>query len=431
MKIELTEYEESINWPLSSSKNIEQSSIQWKKRLGLKQEAFQLSIMNNQTKIRAIGVTGFLNIDGVDIEVKPKFLATSGSEKWRKVLWNILLFVDNHSKNIYGQASIEENSASDNFLDLLGSVFLNSIQEATSESFPRGYVEESGFYTNIRGNIDYSKISSILEHPFLFPCKYDAYTEDISINRLLKWSGEFLSKHTKSFNLSNLILESIQHIQADSNQPPGLIEAENITLPAQFHYLETALKISKMLLKQESLYFKSNSMKSFGFLWNSHDVYEEFLHKILMITARLFETKNSARRHEKTCIAYPFMETSQLINEFPDFKIKENNKTIFILDAKYKKNKILKNSKHGLANAEDVNQIIVACKIEQCLHGILVFPSNNEYGTYHQTWKVNDDGYPKYISNMYINLEKMHLVNGQHTLSKDIFNELQTIKSYT
>lgn len=428
--MELIEYGSFEDWPLPSSKHVNQSSIQWKQRLGLREEPFRLSIKNNQTIIRAIGVTGFINIDGVDIEIKPKFLATSASEKWRKILWNILLFIENSSKNIFSEASIKETSDADNFLDLLGWIFLNSMQEASTEGFPRGYIEGTGYHTEIKGNIDYSKISSILERPFVFPCKYDIYSEDINVNRLLKWAGQFLSERTKSFKLSNLILESIQHIQADGSRPPGLIEAENIILPVQFHYAEIALKIAKMLLKQESLYFKSSSMKSFGFLWNSHDVYENFLHKILMISASLFESKHHLKRHEKTSIASPHIGTSQFINQYPDYKIKKNNETIFILDAKYKKNKILKNLQHGLAGSEDVNQVIVACNMDKCLHGVLLFPSGDIHGTYHQTWEVNNEGYPKYISNIYINLEEMYLPNGHYILARKIFNELKTIRLY-
>lgn len=428
--MELIEYGTFQAWPYPSSRGIEFSSKQWKKRLGLRQNPFDITIENDQINIRATGVTGFVNIDGVDLEVKPKFLASSSSDKWRKLLWNILLVLEDSSNSLLSEAGVEKSYEADNFVDLLGWAFLNSIQDASLEGFPRGYQEQEGVFSEIKGSIDYSKISSVLQRPFMFPCKYDEYVQDIPVNRLLKWAGVFLSSHVKSFKLSSLLNENIQHIHAESSQPPGLIEAENIRLSTQFHYIETAFTIAKMLLKHESLHFESSPIRSFGFLWKSHDIYEDFLHKILILSSNFLAPGSYVIREETTLVAEPFITTNRDINEYPDYKIIVDNEVAFVVDAKYKTNQMLSDTTHGLAKTSDINQVIVACKIDKCLHGILIFPGDDISGTYHQTWKINDDGFPKYISNIYINLEEMYSRNGEYILAKKLTEELKIIHSY-
>lgn len=417
-------------WPSSSTSELENNSNIWKEKLGLKQEPFHLVIRNNQVNVRAIGITGFVNVNGIDIEIKPKFLASTSSDKWRKLLWNILLFVENSSNSIFGEHSVQESEDNSHFLDLLGWVFLNSIQATSLEGFPRGYVEQRDFCTELRGRIDYSKIVTVLQNPFVFPCIYDEYSEDIIVNRLLKWAGTFLSTQVKSTHLSNMILYNIQHIQADGSQPPSVVEAEHIVLPAQYHYAEPALKIAKMLLRNKSLHYEQGAFSSSGFLWKSHDVYENFIHNILIMTMSFFGNRMILHREAITNVALPFIYTSQGINEYPDFKIKEGNSSIFILDAKYKMNNLRRELVYGLSNTEDINQIIVACKIEKCLHGILIYPSENGRDTHHQTWKINDDGFPKYVSNLYLNLEVMAELGGPQSLSKQMFEQLEIIHSY-
>jgi len=430
LNISLVEYGDYEVWPLPSTLELEKSSNVWKEKLGLRQSPLQIAIRNNQKSIRAVGVTGFVCVNGVDIEIKPKFLATATNDKWRKMLWNILLFVESSSDSLFGEHSVDETDEDSHFLDLLGWVFLSSIKIASLEGFPRGYVERRESSREIKGSIDYSQITAFMQKPFTFPCIYDEYSEDISVNRLLKWAGTLLSHQVKSSRLSNLILDNLQHIAANSGIVPGIVEAEHITLPAQYNYVESALKIAKMLLRNKSLHFEQGLFNNSGFLWKSHQVYEDLLHKILLMSMRYFGNRYTLQREKATIVANPFYCTTQKIDEYPDFKMKHGNEVVCILDAKYKRNNVRRSNAYGLANTEDINQIIVACKIEKCLHGVLVYPSENGQDSHHQTWRINDEGFPKYISNLYLNIEVMGEREGAKRLSKQMFDQVEILLSY-
>lgn len=421
MNIKLTEYGEAVGFSSVSLSELEKLSKIWKQRLGLKDNPFNLLIVDNQTQLRAIGVAGFINVDGVDIEIKPKFLQETEDEKWRKLLWNILALTENYSNNIFGVAGVERGDENANFLDVMGWVFLNSLKESLTEGMPRGYVEKEAVFNEIKGNIDYTKIKSILEKPFSFPCKYDEYDEDIALNRLLKWAGIFLSEKVNSFFLSHMIRDYTSQIHA-SSLPPGPIEADNIVLPSQFFQLQSALSISKMLLKQEDFHHKNNrNLKSFGFLWKSHKVYEDFLKKVLSISIKHIHPNYNLVSQYSIIVGEKYVGATENIFEKPDFKIKKDKDIIFILDAKYK----LRNN----PKPEDFNQIIVACKVGKCLYGILLFPSS-QGKTFHKTWKINSVGYPKYISSIYLNLEIMAEYKGEYTLAYEIADELKKIATY-
>lgn len=431
MNISLVEYGDYEVWRIPSTLELEKSSNAWKEKLGLRQSPFHIAIRNNQKSIRAVGVTGFVSVNGVDIEIKPKFLASTANDQWRKMLWNILLFVESSSDSLFGEHSVDETDEDSHFLDLLGWVFLSSIQIASLEGFPRGYVERREFTREIKGSIDYSQITAFMQNPFTFPCIYDEYSEDIAINRLLKWAGTLLSHQVKSSRLSNLLLDNLQHIEANGGVVPSIVEAEYITLPAQYNYVEPALKIAKMLLRNKSLHFEQGLFSNSGFLWKSHQVYEDLLHKILLMAMKHFGNRYTLQREKATTVANPFHYTTQKIDEYPDFKMKHGNEVACILDAKYKRNNVRRsNNTYGLANTEDINQIIVACKIEKCLHGVLVYPSENGQDSHHQTWCINDEGFPRYISNVYLNIEIMAEREGAKQLAKQMFDQLEVLFAY-
>lgn len=423
MNLKLVEYGEAVDLSSLSNLEVQRLSTIWKNRLGLQDLPFKLSISGDKEQIRALDVAGFINIDGVDIEIKPKFLQdTTRDEEWRKLLWNILALTENYSNNIFGVAGVERANENTSFLDVMGWTFLNSIRESLAEGMPRGYVEREGFFSDIRGSIDYTKINSILEKPFLFPCKYDEYNEDIPINRLLKWAGNFLSEKVHSFGLSHMIRDSSSLINT-CPIPPGPIEADNIVLPIQFSQLQTALSIAKMLLRQEDLSHNNNKdLKSFGFLWKSHKVYEDFLKKILAISIKYINSNYSLVSQSSILIGNKHFNATENLFEKPDFKIKSGEDIIYILDAKYK----LGNN----PKPEDLNQVIVACQVEKCLHGILLFPNSNGVDTYHKTWKINSNGYPKYVSGIYLNLENMSVLRGEYKLAREVSEELKKIISY-
>ena len=426
MNLKLIEYGSAVDTNNLNLKDLSYISKKWKNELELNNEPFSIIVENGNHKIRAQGITGFINIDNVDIEIKPKFLTQNSSNKWRKLLWNILLAIDDYSKNIFDKAGVDSSLESDTFLDIMGWVFLNSLESSSIEGYPRGYQDNEGFFYEIKGSIDYSKISTIISKPLYFPCKYDTYSEDIPINRLLKWGALFLSKNVKSNMLATRLIDISYSIKTESSIPPGILEAENIFLPPQFQYIEDALSIAKKLLKQESLHYKSSSIKSFGFLWKSYDIYEKFIGRLLDIAINSSNQNLKLEIQSKIEVAKPYKKTRQVINQFPDFKIKRDNETLFILDAKYKNNSYLKNNTHGLPTSSDINQVIIACQIERAKHGILIYPSNDTYGTYHQTWKVNYSD-SLYISTLYVNLEKMSHSQGEYILAKEIMNELEAI----
>jgi 5-methylcytosine-specific restriction endonuclease McrBC regulatory subunit McrC len=148
------------------------------------------------------------------------------------------------------------------------------------------------------------------------------------------------------------------------------------------------------------------------------------------MTIRLSGNRLTLQREKVTLVARHFRNTLQNIDEYPDFKIKDRDEIIFILDAKYKKNNVRRGNVHGLANTEDINQIIVACKIEKCLHGVLVYPSKDGQDSNHQTWQINDEGFPKYISNLYLNIEVMAEKGGPHQLAKQMLDQLEILTTY-
>lgn len=428
MHLSIEEYGQKIKWPKTNTKLVENISNQWKKTLGIRQEPFTI---DNQNYIRSSAVTGFVTIDKINIEIKPKFLNDiPESNTWRQVLWNILIFNNSNSIAILSESLISKAISKNSILDLIGWVFLNEIRQLKS-GIPRSYITQENELKTLRGKLDIRKIISLAINPHGLHCIYDEYTDNIFVNQLFKWACTILSQNVESSHLSGLLNQELIFFKDITFNPfPSLEKTKRIKLPSQYKHAEALLTISILLLENHNVEYNFGNFKNFGFLWNSHEVYEDFLYKILKICISHFNNKNMILIKEKqTTLATSISNVNKIIQK-PDYIIKENTNNIFILDAKYKYLEYDElTNKHKNPKKEDVNQMLVACFFEECKHGILIYPGNSKTGTKVHSFMVNHVGNPKYIHVLYINLEVMVDFKNYKILSKEIYDQLLIVQN--
>ncbi|MBY9078941.1 McrC family protein [Paenibacillus sp. CGMCC 1.18879] len=344
----------------------------WKKKLGLAFPPFETMVNGKFLDVYAKGVTGFVRIDDINVEVKPKFLDNSDdSQHWRVALTKALLITNQQSmldRNF--TSSSESNSA---FLDLMAETFYNSLKSGIEQGLSKSYKVEKELLNHYKGKYDTRSITSLFTHPHLIPCVYDEYTEDHLLNQLFKWTASELAKSVLSIDLSNRLIELENMISANNVSNFDLLQVENIYLSPQYNYLEDALQISKLLLQNKSLEHADGSSELRGFLWNSAVVYEGLIKSAI---------RNICRKSHYTFsdASFTFVEIVEAsgalpqktqLRTSPDVRIMDNGASRYLIDAKYKVwTKQPKN--------EDIYQVMAGARVVDCPMVVLMYPKTKQ-----------------------------------------------------
>ena len=190
----------------------------WKKKLGLNYLPFYFNDNLNNLSLTLFcrGVTGFVKIGEITFEIMPKFLDHKNSKNWKIALANLLFLQENPLK--YKSNLILSNPIKESLPDLLADTFIKELEKCIHLGLPNEYKYVEKELSYFKGSYNSRKAISHLLNPLYIPCKYDEYTSNTSINRLLKVAAatelsKLVSLPRKSINLMELASE----IQAGFN----------------------------------------------------------------------------------------------------------------------------------------------------------------------------------------------------------------------
>lgn len=422
MQVDLVEYAQPIKWQWGRENLnlIEWSSLLWQERLGLAQAPFEIQyIGENQHTLRVLGVTGFIKVGDLSLDIRPKFLDTAPAEKWRKSLWKILVAVE---KNPLAMSLADADiTLTDSFADLLGWVFVDSLQRASQEGMPRGYTETEELLPVLRGRLDSSRLIDTINHPGRIPCVFDIYSEDIPANRLFRWGANVLKHSVRSLRLSRLLSDISDSFSYISLQTPGLLEVEHLTLPFQFSHLDPALNVCRLLYRQQSLYHSSGEITVPGFLWHSSDVFEKFARYLLQQVCLLHEGWTVEKTTQVLgLIQTPIPSINRTIQVIPDFILKEFGNPLITLDAKYK-------IWSAQPKASDFYQVLAAARISDSSKAALIYPSDTNELRAPITWKIVAACNPLQVSALFLNLTTMGDADGEQRLVSALDKDLDSL----
>lgn len=396
-----------------------QESLLWKRRLGLRELPIAVEYAGpDKFALRAQGVAGVLQAGDEAIEIQPKFLESASTKSWKQALFHILAIVDTLS--IFSQGPSVDADQDEAFADLLGHAILDGMNTAREEGYPRGYSEVEGSLPVLRGRLNTAAIATLLVNPHQVPCIYDVYSEDIPINRLLRWAAYRLSNLVRSRQLARQLTEAADELQGVEGTPPGLIEAENLRVSMQYSYLQPAIDAARLLLRQQSLHYQQGAMRGISFLWKSFDVFERFTRHLL--TRACAAAPDWNLEMPGLTLAAGIGNTGGLLEAIPDFRIRAQGRTLLILDAKYKTW-----PREGRPDAANVYQVMAYGRLGNCENVCLIYPLSAHSPNALQTWKIQKKGMPVFVHALFVDLMTMIKQNGEQILVERLKSDIEEI----
>ncbi|GEM_PF-1098440 len=423
MRLRLTEYGQPVPW-LGTDADLERlggEALRWRSVLGLAGSPIAIEYLGgHRHTVRAEGVTGFLQVGRTAVEIRPKFLAGGDEADWRRALWAILAVVEERPR--VGELTLATRTDAESLPDLLGWVLVESLEQGHALGFPRGYVEHSSSVDVLRGRLEVNRIAEMLVTPYSLPCVYDVYDEDVAVNRLFRWAALILGGLARSPFLSRRLGDAAAAIGHAADTPPGIIEAEHISLPATYRHLEPALHVARMLLRRESLLHVWGQEQAVSFLWNSADIFERFVNYLLLqLCGRTVGVRLDDRGQTLAMPISSGVTTPPAILTYPDARLRAGGRTRLVLDAKYKTL-----GTGGRPSNEDIYQVMAAGRVNACDEVYLLYPSPSGARLAPLRWSLLGAGQPRRVTALFIDLLEMGRPAGEERLGQALAVDLGT-----
>ena len=398
---------------------IRSAAESWKGRLGLAQPPFEVVGVGRECSLRATGVTGVVEVDGLTIEVIPKFLDGTDVSRWKQALWNVLVHVGGEPLIAPARVLL---STEGNPADLLARTLLRGLSEAWLDGLPRAYEEQVAALPFLRGRIVPARAAELEWRPDAVICKYDAFIEDNPTNRLLRWAVRTLAPMVRSTRLARELDTADERFAGldVGLQPPGPVEAERLQLSPQHHHLSDALEVAKLVLSERSIEHGNGAVVGVGFLWRSADVFERFI-KLLLLRACAGAGREMVDDAVRVATLRTTAAAQRILWTYPDARIREGGRTVAVLDAKYKL------WKHRRPAPADTYQVIAGGWLEQCDPIGLIYPAPGGRARGPVIWRLLGPGAPRRLCAMFVDITRMGEPGGEEQLVAALAADLAVV----
>ncbi len=272
---------------------------------------------------------GILNFDAKDYYLLPKISKKDAENNLDIFIYMLMKAYDIKLEN-EDIASCKNNSH--NILEVFIQIFAHKLFREFQRGVYKEYITEQDNLRILRGKY---LINENLKHNFTnekIYCEYDEFSEDNTLNQFFLYAIKTLLRYTKNKKLlkqCELILNEVEFKQFDIN-----------TLNIHFNRLNARFKDNfefAILLLSKSIPLFAKDKKSFAFLFDMNDLFENFIGKI-------YEDIDSSTK-------------TQTQKDFGNLRLKPDIITSnMIIDTKYKKVK----------NKDDLN---VADKYQMFVYG--------------------------------------------------------------
>ena len=216
--------------------------------------------------------------------------------------------------------------------DLFGAVawlFESEVRRASRYGLTRGYRERDETLSTIRGRIDIgAQLRARQGRRFPLECRYQDYTEDSDLNRVLK------AAHRRLLRLPRLERELGRRIHRHMRL---FNEVEEIDYPPMgvpklgFNRLndlwEPPAVLADLILRQDSVRDRTGSALGMSFTVDMNKVFERFVEVVV---------REEARRHGYVLQPQAPRRLTRSVRMRPDLVIKAAGHDVAVADAKYK-----------------------------------------------------------------------------------------------
>jgi 5-methylcytosine-specific restriction enzyme subunit McrC len=288
-----------------------------------------------------------------------------------------LMFLIGYSlDSVRWQETFPEVEEAPDLLEAIVPAFVAAVHRATTRGVLRGYQERNQDLSTVRGRIDFDLL--IKKRYGIFPpidCRFDDYTADVEMNRLLLAATDRLLALPGLGPASIGSLRSLRTLFGDVSRtryaPHAVPEVRYTRLTA--HY-RIAVELARLILRGLTVELGPSEVRARGFFLNMAQVFEDFLVIALREALGLSERSFPQGAQGRTLR----LDRAGRIRLEPDLSWWERGRCVFVGDAKYKRTPAPTGVKHP-----DLYQLFAYAQAADLQTGLLVYAAGeSEPGQY-------------------------------------------------
>ena len=332
--------------------------------------------------LRAGQVVGVLTTPDVTIEILPKIDADSDTEL-RHSLVRMLAIARNLpiADHELTPLSIQH----DNLLEILIRVFSKRLRTAVRRGLSHRYVGTEDDLPRLKGKLDVQRqFSRNVVRPDRLACRFDEFSPDTPLNRVLKAAIVRLIKLSDSHDNKRILIELLARF--DDVSEIAILPQQRISLDRTNRSFHQLYHHAKLLLSGEWQSTTSGNIEGFSLLFPMNELFEEYIGRSLKIAlpSMTVELQHSSYH----AIRWP--EKRFLLK--PDIVINGN----IIIDTKWKKLKLKSEKRHFGIEQADIYQLLAYARAYEAKRIVLLYPwhrdlDQSQAGIYQQWRSAGDD----------------------------------------
>ena len=252
--------------------------------------------------------------------------------------------------------------------------FVAQVRRAFRGGLLHGYRVEEDTLHGVRGRIRFD--DQIRDRYGIFPpveVRYDEFTEDIELNRLIKAAIIRLGRMRIRSGSARVKLRNFDRLLgqvAEVEYPRGAIP--DVSFDRLNRRYEPAIRLAQLILRSTSIELRRGAARASSFLVDMNKVFEDFmvtaLRDTLRVTERDFPQGGAGRRMR--------LDRAGKVALQPDLSWWEGGRCVFVGDLKYKK------TDHGVPNA-DLYQLLAYTIAADLSGGLLIYAQGEGDPTVH------------------------------------------------
>jgi 5-methylcytosine-specific restriction enzyme subunit McrC len=282
-----------------------------------------------------------------------------------------LLFLTSYSLDpVRWQEAASVLSAHRDLLAAVGSMFAFLVRRATRRGVLRGYRDRSEPLMTVRGRIAFDEMVKVrFGVPIPIDCRYDDYSADIELNRMLLAATNRLLGISRLNAAAAKELRGVRDLFGDVE--PVRYSRHAVPAPTYnrltAHY-RPAVEMARLVLRDWTVETGDPAVSGRGFFLDMARVFEDFVHTALREALGL-----SLHAFPRESDGHPlFLDESRRIRLKPDLSWWVGGRCVFVGDAKYKVTPPSAGVKHP-----DIYQLHAYAQATGLSEGLLIYASGS------------------------------------------------------
>tara|TARA_R110000796_G_scaffold221657_1_gene337805 strand:+ start:20461 stop:21792 length:1332 start_codon:yes stop_codon:yes gene_type:complete len=334
--------------------------------------------------LRARGIVGILATKDCSLEILPKIdvLPGEGAEQQnaaiRKHLIHMLAVARNLKLDIGAITDLAWQR--ETLLEILVKIFCDKLTDAVRHGMPRRYVEQQDDLPALRGRLDVVRqFTCHVVNVSRLACQFDALSEDIALNRVMKAVVRHLSITSRS-SANQQRLRELAFVYSDiSDVPPSALRWDQVVIDRTNRRWHELLSMAQLFLDGRYQTTTGGAVQGTALLFEMNSLFEEYVGRLISRALAGTGATVSLQGGRLFCLSAETTERG-LFQTKPDILIRRAGKVTHVIDTKWKRiSSSIDDPKQGVSQS-DVYQMMAYAHLYQAQRITLLYPHHRGLG---------------------------------------------------